>query len=378
MERERGRRRVLQVFEPPDGGVAENVMQLSLGLGGHGWDVTVAGPAGSQITECLRAADVSVVEMDALRRGYDSPRREAIALAGLVGILRRGRFDVVHCHSSKAGALGRVAAALVGLPSVYSPHCFGFVGEVGRLRRSAVAGAERILGRATSAIICACHDERRRALDAGVAPPARLRVVYHGCSPCPSPEIDGDLARFRGDGLLVVAVTALRSQKRIDVLIDAAPRLLREVSDARIAVVGNGPVRDQLVARAAGLGLLDGGRFTFLPFRPPSARFLHAADLFVLPSAWEGLPIALLEALACGRAQVATNVGGNPEVVTSETGILVPSGDPGALATALAELLRDDRRRRRAEAAARRRHRELFLLDRMVAETAGVYATVTG
>jgi len=137
--------------------------------------------------------------------------------------------------------------------------------------------------------------------------------------------------------------------------------------------VGDGPLRDELHAHAAGLGLDAEPRFAFLPFSPPAARHLRALDVFVLPSAWEAFPIAVLEALACGVPQVATNVGGTGEAVVAETGLLVPRRDPTAMADALVELLSAPGRRATMAEASQRRHAESFGLERMVASTAAAY-----
>ena len=110
-----------------------------------------------------------------------------------------------------------------------------------------------------------------------------------------------------------------------------------------------------------------------LPFHGPSARHLAASDLFVLPSAWEGLPIGVLEALACGVPVVATRVGGTPEAVTPDVGTLVAPGDAAALAEAIVALLSDPARRAAMASAARARHAERFGLDRMLDATAAVY-----
>ena len=117
--------------------------------------------------------------------------------------------------------------------------------------------------------------------------------------------------------------------------------------------------------------------FAFLPFTAPSARQLRATDVYVLSSAWEAFSIGVLEALACGVPQVATDVGGTREVVDDETGILVPPHDPSALAEALVALLSDPERRARLATASQARHSERFGLDRMVAATASLYDEIS-
>jgi glycosyltransferase involved in cell wall biosynthesis len=366
--------RALLVFEPPDGGVAENVLQLALRLARHGWQPEVAGPPRAMPYERLDAAGVPVHRLPFVR-GLRSPRQEARVLRALTRMLRAGRFDVVHAHSAKAGVLGRLAARRAGVPAVYSPHCFPFVGPVSRARRTLGAAAERRLGRHTARVVCACEAERRRALERRVAAPERLERVYYGVEPCPDGlEPDARLAALREGGPLVGAVTVLRPQKRLDRLIDAAPRILAEVPEARVAIVGDGPLRGELERRAAAHGLDRNERFAFVPFTPPSARYLRALDVFVLPSAWEAMPIGALEALACGVPQVATDVEGIGEAVDhGRTGLLLPA-DASGLAGAVAELLSDESRRRAMSEASRARQRDRFDADRMVAETAAVYA----
>lgn len=366
-------RRVLLAFEPPDGGVAENVAQLAVGLKGHGWAPELAGPADSIAYDRASAAGVPIHRLD-WARGYGAPGQDARALRQLRALLRAGDYDLLHNHSAKAGVLGRLAGATRrGLPVVYSPHCLPFVGDFGAPRRIVATGIERALGPLTDRMICVCDDERRLARGAGIAQ-RRLRVVHNGSAPCPpAVEPDPATAALREGGVLVAAVAVLREQKRLDVLIDAAPRILAAVPDARVAVIGDGPLRDELHARAAALGLDAEDRFAFLPFRGPSWRHLAALDLFVLPSSWEGLPIGLLEAMACGVAAVATDVGGTGEALTPDTGTLVPPADPGALADAIIALASDGRRRRAMGQAARARHDASFGLERMVAQTAAVY-----
>lgn len=391
--------RVALVCEPPDGGVAVHVAQLARGLPAHGHEPVVFGPP------ALGGRALPFV------RDYVHPHRDARALGALVRALRAGRFALVHAHSAKAGAVARVAARVTGLPSVYTPHCFGFVGEVSAARRRFALTVERALAPGTAAIVCVCEDEREVARAAGIAPRGELAVIHNGCPPCAAREaaageaaagrgggatrggggaatggggaggataVDPMLAALRERGPVAGAVTVLRRQKRVDVLLDAAPRVLSAVPDAAIAIVGDGPDAPRLREHAAAAGLAGDPRVVFLPFTPPAARHLRALDVYALPSAYEAFPIGLLEAQACGVPQVASDVGGVREAVTPETGVLVPPRDRRALADALIVLLRDPARREAMAAASRARHAERFTVERMVAETAALYDTVLG
>ena len=161
----------------------------------------------------------------------------------------------------------------------------------------------------------------------------------------------------------------MRRGKGVDVLLDAAPRILEAVPEASIVVAGSGPQADALRAAAD-------PRVRFEPYRPPAANHLRELDVYVLASSWEAFPIGPLEALACGVPQVVTAVGGTREAVVPETGLLVPPGDPAALADAVIALLRDPERRARMVVASRERHARHFEVARMVAETAAVYEAV--
>ena len=372
--------RCLLVFEPPDGGVAENVLQLARGLPAHGWQPVVAGPAASVIYDELEAAGVAVHRL-AMRRGYGRPDRDARSVRELAAVLARERFDLVHAHAAKAGVLGRLAARRARVPAVYSPHCFPFVGPWGIGRRAFSVTVERALGRRTGAILCVAEAERREALARGVAPAARLHVIHNGSAPCPSGlEPDEELATFAAGGPLAATLSVLRPQKGVHHFIEAAPAILAAVPDARLAVIGNDvvgvePLRPRLEARARELGL--DGRLRFFDFRPPPARQLQDVHVFVLPSDWEAFPISILEAMACGVPQVVTDVGGSAEAVAGgETGVVIPPGDPARLADAVAGLLADAPLREAMGAAARERHAERFGLERMVARTASLYDAV--
>jgi glycosyltransferase involved in cell wall biosynthesis len=359
--------RVLIAFEPPDGGVAEHVRQLATGLGRHGWEVDLAGPARSPLYGQLPAA-----HRLPFVRGYGAPRQDAAALRALTRLVRGGGYDLVHAHSAKAGVLARVAARAAGVPAVYTPHCFPFVGDFGSARRRFATLTERALEPFSAGIVCVCDQERRDALRAGLRP-GRLHVVRNACDAPDGAPAEDALGALRRAGPLAAAIAVMRPQKRLDVFLDAVPEVWALVPEARLAVVGDGPLREHLHARARALGLLADPRFAFLPFRPPAARALKAIDVAVLSSSWEGLPIAALEALSCAVPQVATRVGGTPEAITPDTGLLVPPGDPVALARAIADLLADEPRRRAMAIAARERWRRHFTLDRLLRETDAVY-----
>jgi glycosyltransferase involved in cell wall biosynthesis len=219
------------------------------------------------------------------------------------------------------------------------------------------------------------EDERREALCARIDA-NRLHVLHNGSARCIDAQApDAALAAYVAGRPSAGAIAVMRPQKGLDVFVRAAPAILESVPEARLAVIGDGPLRGELdeLARRCGVG----ERLRFFPFSPPSSRYLRALDLFVLPSLWEAFPISVLEALACGVPQVASAVGGTGEaLLEGRTGLLCPPGDPAALAAAVVALLRSPDRLSAMAEASRSRHADCFTLDRMLARTADLYRSV--
>jgi glycosyltransferase involved in cell wall biosynthesis len=355
--------RIALVCEPPDGGVAQHVRQLALGVPEHGYEPVLLVPPEFVHLEELRAAGREVRTLS-FRRDYAHPHQDARALAALVPVLRG--CALVHSHSAKAGVLGRVAARLARRPAVYTPHGFPFVGEMSGARRRFGVVVERALAPLTAALVCVCEFERGLAR-AEKLRARRLAVVHNGCPPCPGVPVVP-----LPDGLVIGAVSTLRPAKALDVLLDAMPAVLAAVPDAKLVIAGGGPLEAELRAQAERLDL----DVAWLPYEAPPARYLRGFDVYVLSSAWEAFPIGPLEAQACGVPQVVTAVGGTRESVVPETGLLVPPRDPPALARALIELLRDPARRATMSDASRARHAAHFTVEKMVAGTAAVYDAV--
>lgn len=372
--------KLLEVVQPPDGGAAEQVMRLSLGAAQAGHDVTVAGPPDAAMRQRLEAAGVRYAALPIVG-GMVAPRDDAVTARRLLSLLSEGHFELVHTHAQKAGMLGRAAALRAGVPALYTPHSFVYRTQLVRPRRSAKARfllgreIERRLGRRTAAIVAVAEEERRAAIADAIAPESRVHTILNGVTCDTSAEPDPELRAFRGDGPLLGFVSTLRDQKGLPTLLDALELLHSEGRAPRFAIVGNGPLWPEVETRVSSGPLQD-----LVLLRPYEGRvepYLAALDAFVLPSYWEGLPLAVLEAMCMGLPAVASAVGGTPEaVIDGETGYLVPPGDAKALAERLAAIAADAPARARMGLAAREAAASRFSVGRMVSETLALYERV--
>ena len=288
--------------------------------------------------------------------------------AGLLRLLRRERPDVLHTHLFHANVLGRLAARVSGVPVVVSTV------HVAEPRRWHLL-LEGLTSGLVDEFVTVSEAVRRYMVQRAHLPTERVLVIRNGVDPSRFRRPRGRFRRAQGIGpqeFLITTVGRLEAQKGLTHLLRAARTLAARRPEVRFLVVGEGPQRDRLGRLARQLGLGEGVRF--LGFRPDVPQILVDSDLFVLASLWEGLPIALLEAMAAGLAVVATDVEGVREAVTDgREGLVVPPGDPEALAAALERVVGDAGLRRRLAAAARRRALGEFGWDKVVADTMALY-----
>ncbi len=272
-----------------------------------------------------------------------APAADRAALRALTGLLASGRYAVVHTHSAKAGALGRLAAARVRVPRVvHTLHGFPFHEFQSRLRHGCYVGAERYLSRFTDLFLAVGSAVAAEAVRRGIAPPDRVRVIDPVIEPSGihyTRQVRDAARRLLGVPVgcrVVGTVGRLDYQKAPECLVDAIARLGR--ADLRAVWIGDGPLRGEIEARARRRGI--GDRFAILGHRDDVASLLPGLDVFALPSRYEGLPCAIAEAMTAGVPVVATAVNAVPDLVLpGETGLLVAPQRPGQLASAIGYLL---------------------------------------
>ena len=343
-------------------GGEEQVFLLMTGLRARGHRSVLFAPPGSIAAREARRLGFEVRAIP-MRSDLDLP-----AVLRLVRALGAAELDLVHLHTARATWLGALAARRAGLPAITTrrqdrPLARSWRTRLvyGRLVRRAVA-----ISPAVAAHLAAGGVERARLVTIPSAvDPARL------ASTRPRATVRAELGLPPQD-FVVLTLAALVPRKGVDLLLEACARLGRQVT---LLVAGDGPERASLERSAHELGLGSGARF--LGARSDKAELLAACDVFALASRAEGLGVAALEAMAAARPLVVTAVGGLREAVVAErTGLVVPPGDPLALAAALRRLADEPELRARLGAAGPARVAEGFLAEQMVAAYESLYRAV--
>lgn len=296
------------------------------------------------------------------------------ALGALVSIMWRTRPDIVVMRGYNAEMLGRIAAVLAGVPkNVVWVHNIGDAERRGIARRI----ADRVLRPVTSAYFGVAHTQRPYMADELHYPNAKIRIIHNGVDPTLFEWSDdrSALAEFgiASDEPVVGIVAGLRPEKDHATLLFAARAVIDEIPGAQFLVIGDGTLRGQLEKLCGDLGIT--GNVHFTGNRVDIARLLRALDVFTLSSfTVECFPFALLEAMACGRPAVCTDVGGVGEIVDDGvTGYLVSPRDPQQLSARLIELLKNPSVARQMGRAGRDRLEKRFSLDRSVREAESAF-----
>lgn len=364
---------VVQILEATTGGTRRHLRDVVLGLDPARFRVTVLcatrrDPGMIDDIAAFRAAGVEVQEVDMLRRV--APLHDLRALRRLTRRLKRLAPDVVHTHSSKAGVLGRLAARRAHVPTcIHTPHVFAFQMQVSAPRRRLYAAIERRAARWADTFVCVCRTEAHAATETLGAPSTAVALIPNGIDIPPPP------GRRAHRGPVTIGMAGrLVTQKGPDLLLEALPRVRQALPDARVIIVGRGEMEARLRSRIAELGMSD---ICELQIPEPSQDLMPIVagfDLCVMPSRWDALPYALLEAMVQGVPVVASFVGGIPEVITDErNGLLVPPEDPAALAAAIARLGWDSALRRRLGDAARKTVAAHYTRTQMIAALSALY-----
>ena len=338
----------------------------------------VAGLGGELDAEAVELSDAEISLVDWLPYPI-SPLRDLAAVFKLKKLLQERAADVVHTHSSKAGVVGRLAARLAGVPViVHTVHGWSFNDTQHALLRRFYIALERWLARSTDALVTVAAADRDLGLELGIGTPDKYRVIHSGIDiqSYLRPASARDLARkelgYGSDVTVVGTIACLKHQKAPLDFIEAARQAAAANPRLRFFIAGDGPLRTEVEQAVAVAGLED--KVKLLGWRQDVPELLAAMDLFLLTSLFEGLPRAVLQAMAAGVPVIATAVNGTPEVVIDgETGRLIEPGKPDQAAARILELAKGHQFSRRLAENATARLGDKFELHNMVRDLDDLY-----
>ncbi len=317
------------------------------------------------------AAELSALGIPVIALGR-APGFQPSLARRIARVIDEHNIEVVHCHHYSPFVYGLLASLLKPVRLVFTEH--------GRLSSNSVPSPKRRMVNPLLSLrrshVCAVSGDLREFMIAEGFPASRVSVLYNGIQPGPRPTpAQRDLARAAlglPHGAFVVGTCGrLVAVKHLDALLRAHGAVLARWPSARTVIIGDGPERASLEALAASLGISDS--VVFSGYRADVRSLMPAFDVYANTSRFEGVSLTILEAMAAALPVVATEVGGNPEVVVEgETGLLVPERAP-AIADAITRLASDPRRRRLMGDAGRFRVKKYFSFARMVEEYAAAY-----
>ena len=333
---------VVTKFTAGAGGIA---LRGALGLDPERYTSTILTAEGGSLIAEAEERDLEVIRLRHMSPGRGLyPRADTQGFRELVAHLANGRFDIVHTHSAKAGGLGRMAARRAGVPGiVHTFHGYPYHAFQSPVRRRTLIDIERRLGRITDYFMAAGTMVAADAVRLRVAPPDRIRAfatvpIGEGIIPVTAPT-RAEARRRLGipaEAKVVGTVARLDDQKSPLDMVAAIAALRR--TDVYMAWVGDGELRAETERQIELHDLTD--RFLLLGHRTDVPELLPAFDVFAMSSLYEGLPCAIVEAMACGLPVVATAVNSVPEIVIAgRTGLLARPGDPASLSQALGYVL---------------------------------------
>ncbi|MEQ8208972.1 MAG: glycosyltransferase [Lacipirellulaceae bacterium] len=369
--------RTIQIIESANAGVARHTLDLCEGLAERGCDVhLIYSPVR---TDRLFEQGLARITAHPQVTSAECPIRRSVHPSDYVAAnyVRRyakkhGPFDVIHGHSSKAGAVGRLAAWRLKIPAIYTPHAIGTMNPlISRKARWLIGTIERQLSRVPGRLIALSPEEHHHLLGLGIKD-CHIEVISNGIADTalPSKEEARNTLGLPADAPIVGFIGRLSKQKAVDVLVAGFAQVVSENVDARLAIIGTGELESQLREQAESLGVAD--RIDWLGHQDGFAS-MPAFDVFALPSRYEGLPYVLMEAVFAGLPIVASDLASSSLLLESgENGWVVPSEDPASLAEAITKLLANPEQRKAFGKASRLRAAD-FTIDKMVDKTLALY-----
>ncbi len=378
-----GKIKILHITEPTIDGVKTHIIDLLANLNSDTYQTTLL--YSTQRSDPELNYDLTRLQLRGVETRYCfisgqiRPKADLVSFFNIFNFIRNRKFDIVHCHSSKAGFLARLAARLLGVPVViYTPHAFSFQNRQSSIKSRFYAFLERVAAKCCDRIICVSEEERNVAVSHKIAPPGKLKVIPNAvslqklCSDKPINLKETYPEWIKNNDVIITTVGRLSYQKAPEVFVRAAAIAARECHKAKFLYIGTGELMKPIERLALDSGLKN--KIIFTGYRNDVFSLLKASHIFVLSSRYEGLPYSILEAMALKLPVVATKVTGTSElVINGKTGILVPPENPGELARGILGLIKNPAKRKELGVAGYQHVLKNYDLAAMIHSTEDLY-----
>ncbi|WP_038369372.1 glycosyltransferase family 4 protein [Brackiella oedipodis] len=359
------------------GGANIHLLDLAVGMQDAGHEVTVLIGGEGEVSQKFRQQGLQVISLKHLVRPI-KPWQDLQALLELRRVLKRLKPDLVHAHSSKAGILGRLAAKSVGLPVIFTVHGWAFTeGVSGSTKKRFYQILERTLGAYTDHIITVSDYDRELGLKCHIIAPQNITTVHNGIHDlAPSDKASSAINQRVDDedsSVKLIMVARFDQQKNQALALQVLASLKQ--LPWHLCFIGDGPTLDKVKQQAQAVGLAP--QVTFAGRCDDVAQRLARADVFVLTTNWEGLPISILEAMRAGLPIMASDVGGiREQITTGQQGFLLDNNDLNGMQRYFQEMICDERLRHRMGVQARLKFEQAFSFEQMLHKTLGIYELV--
>lgn len=342
--------KIAQILEATIGGTAKHINQIFDNLNSHEFEFTLICSTKRDLqftknVKNLQKRGIHVIIIEMVRN--INPIIDFLAVVKLVKILKEGKFQVVHCHSSKAGFVGRIAAAVVRVPNViYTPHAFVFHAYENKWPRRLFIFVERILAKITNQIVCVSRSELCAAQTHKIIPRGSLILIANAvdvyekiASYCNINIYNSELSISCSD-FIIGTVGFFRRQKGLHYFIDAVSEFARTKQNVKAIIIGRGSEEPILVDHIRKNNMQNEIKiFNNIANTEPCYRMM---DIFISTSLWEGMSYSILEAMASKTPVIATDIPGIRDVIKNEeNGILVPPKDVENLARSISRMYED-------------------------------------
>lgn len=348
------------------------------------YDVELACAPGGRLVDLVHQHHMKVRLIRGLVQPLD-PVNDLLALYGLLRLLKKRSYHIVHTHNSKAGFVGRLAAKLAMVPVVvHTVHGFAFHGQEPWLRQALFKNLERLASHWCDSMIFISQPLIDWALREGIVNQGKVRKIYSGIELKQFRPVVADQKRrirekwgIDENEAVVGIVSKLWEGKGHETLIEAFAEIRKKKKHARLIIVGEGYLYDKLIDIVRGLGLENAVLFT--GFQMDVSEIIATFDVAVLPSFFEGMGRVLLEAMAMEKPVVASKVGGIPDIVEDGVdGVLVKPGKAHELAAAIDRILSDKNLAESLGVAGRNKIKEQFSAQHMVESIEALYRDLLG